>query len=37
MIFEYAPQGELFDYIVSHGRLSERDARKFMRQIVSAL
>uniref|UniRef100_A0A6B2KZD1 non-specific serine/threonine protein kinase n=1 Tax=Arcella intermedia TaxID=1963864 RepID=A0A6B2KZD1_9EUKA len=37
MIFEYAAQGELFDYIVSHGRLSERDARKFMRQIVSAL
>jgi len=37
MIFEYASQGELFDYIVAHGRLSERDARKFMRQIVSAL
>jgi serine/threonine protein kinase len=37
MIFEYASQGELFDYIVSHGRLAEKDARKFMRQIVSAL
>jgi len=37
MIFEYAPNGELFDYIVAHGRLSEKDARKFMRQIVSAL
>jgi serine/threonine protein kinase len=37
MIFEYASQGELFDYIVAHGRLSEKDARKFIRQIVSAL
>lgn len=34
MIFEYVAGGELFDYIVSHGRLSERDARKFMRQVT---
>lgn len=32
MIFEYVAGGELFDYIVAHGRLTERDARRFMRQ-----
>eukprot|EP01128_Nolandella_sp_AFSM9_P006758 TRINITY_DN354_c0_g1_i2.p1 TRINITY_DN354_c0_g1~~TRINITY_DN354_c0_g1_i2.p1 ORF type:complete len:614 (-),score=137.51 TRINITY_DN354_c0_g1_i2:935-2776(-) len=37
MMFEYVSGGELFDYIVAHGRLQERDARKFMRQIVSAV
>lgn len=37
MIFEYVNGGELFDYIVNHGRLSEIDARKFMRQIISAV
>jgi len=37
MIFEYVNGGELFDYIVNHGRLSEVDARKFMRQIISAV
>jgi len=33
MIFEYVSGGELFDYIVAHGRLAERDARRFMRQV----
>jgi len=37
MIFEYVSGGELYDYIVKLGRLSEEDARKFIRQIVSAL
>jgi serine/threonine protein kinase len=37
LVFEYVAGGELFGYIVSHGRLSEATARKFMRQIVSAL
>jgi len=37
MIFEYVSEGELYDYIVKLGRLSEEDARKFIRQIVSAL
>jgi len=37
MVFEYISGGELFDFIVKQGRLSEIDARKFMRQIVSAI
>eukprot|EP01120_Amphizonella_sp_Union-15-10_P016517 TRINITY_DN874_c0_g1_i1.p1 TRINITY_DN874_c0_g1~~TRINITY_DN874_c0_g1_i1.p1 ORF type:complete len:455 (+),score=68.84 TRINITY_DN874_c0_g1_i1:288-1652(+) len=37
MIFEYISGGELFDYIVSHGRLRESDARRFFRDIISAL
>ena len=35
MMFDYVSGGELFDYIVAHGRLAERDARKFMRQVFS--
>jgi serine/threonine protein kinase len=37
LIFEYVSGGELFNYIVSNGRLTETVARKFLRQIVSAL
>lgn len=37
MIIEYVSGGELFDYIVSHGRLREKDARKFFRQVFSLL
>ena len=33
MILEYVSGGELFDYIVAHGRIKERDARKFIRQV----
>jgi MAP/microtubule affinity-regulating kinase len=33
LILEYVSGGELFDYIIAHGRLSEKDARKFMRQV----
>jgi serine/threonine protein kinase len=33
MVIEYVSGGELFDYIVSHGRLREKDARKFIRQV----
>lgn len=33
MILEYVSGGELFDYIVCHGRIREKDARKFMRQV----
>jgi len=33
MIFEFINGGELFDYIVSHGRLKEADARRFFRQV----
>ncbi|KAK9354506.1 kinase-like domain-containing protein [Lipomyces doorenjongii] len=37
MIFEYVNGGQMLDYIISHGRLKEKQARKFARQIVSAL
>ena len=37
MVIEYVSGGELFDYIVSHGRLREKDARKFIRQVRSLL
>lgn len=36
MVLEYAG-GELFDYIVNHGRLHEDKARKFFQQIVCAI
>lgn len=36
MVLEYAG-GELFDYIVNHGRLHEDKARKFFQQIVCAV
>ncbi|CAI6334180.1 unnamed protein product [Periconia digitata] len=36
MVLEYAG-GELFDYIVNHGRLKEEKARKFFQQIVCAV
>ncbi|GAA6040739.1 hypothetical protein JCM8097_003273, partial [Rhodosporidiobolus ruineniae] len=34
---EYVNGGQMLDYIISHGRLRERSARKFARQIGSAL
>jgi 5'-AMP-activated protein kinase, catalytic alpha subunit len=34
---EYAEGGELFDYIVKQKRLHEREAVKFMQQLVSGL
>lgn len=37
MVFEYVNGGQMLDYIISHGRLRERTARKFARQIGSAL
>lgn len=36
-IRELAKGGELMEYIISHGKLSEKEARKFFRQIVSAM
>ncbi|KAF4680369.1 hypothetical protein FOZ60_013658 [Perkinsus olseni] len=35
MVMEYASGGELFDYIVDNGKVSESEACKFIRQIVS--
>lgn len=37
LILEHVSGGELFDYLVSKGRLSIKEARKFFRQIISAL
>lgn len=37
MLFEYVNGGQMLDYIISHGRLKEKVARKFGRQIASAL
>ncbi|KAI8980994.1 kinase-like domain-containing protein [Pilobolus umbonatus] len=37
MFLEYVDGGQLLDYIIKHGRLREKQARKFTRQIVSAL
>jgi 5'-AMP-activated protein kinase, catalytic alpha subunit len=37
VIMEYVPEGELFDYIVSRGRLPADEARQFFQQIVSGI
>ncbi|KAK9464859.1 kinase-like domain-containing protein [Lipomyces arxii] len=37
IVFEYVNGGQMLDYIISHGRLKEKQARKFARQIASAL
>jgi serine/threonine protein kinase KIN1/2 len=37
MLMEYVNGGQLLDYIIAHGRLKEKNARRFARQIVSAL
>jgi len=37
MVMEYVPGGELFDFIVSNGRLSEPRARAMFQQLVSGV
>ncbi|XP_022647478.1 5'-AMP-activated protein kinase catalytic subunit alpha-2-like isoform X2 [Varroa destructor] len=37
MIMEYVSGGELFDYIVKHGKLKESEARRFFQQIISGV
>ncbi|OLN96002.1 Protein kinase kin1 [Colletotrichum chlorophyti] len=37
MLCEYVNGGQMLDYIISHGKLKEKQARKFSRQIASAL
>ncbi|KAI8342358.1 kinase-like domain-containing protein [Chlamydoabsidia padenii] len=37
LFLEYVDGGQLLDYIIRHGKLKEKQARKFARQIVSAL
>lgn len=37
MVLEYVPNGELFDYILKKNRLSEDEARKFFRQLITGI
>lgn len=37
MVTEYASKGEIFDHLVAKGRMSETEAKRIFRQIVSAV
>ncbi|VDO74129.1 unnamed protein product [Schistosoma curassoni] len=37
LILEHVSGGELFDYLVRKGRLAPKEARRFFKQIISAL
>lgn len=37
MLFEFVSGGQLLDYIIAHGSLKEKQARKFARSIASSL
>lgn len=37
LVMEYAAGGEIFDFLVEHGRMKEKVAREKFRQIVSAI
>ncbi|KAL5053607.1 hypothetical protein RYX36_034289 [Vicia faba] len=37
IVMEYAASGDLFDYISSHGKLNEDEARYFFQQLVSGV
>ncbi|XP_059414185.1 serine/threonine-protein kinase BRSK1-like isoform X1 [Carassius carassius] len=37
LVLEHVSGGELFDYLVKKGRLTPKEARKFFKQIISAL
>lgn len=37
LVFELVNGGDLFDYTIARGRLSEREARRIMREVVSGV
>lgn len=37
IVMEYAPGGEMIDFVIAHGKLQEKLARQFFRQIVYAI
>jgi len=37
LVLEHVSGGELFDYLVKKSRLTPKEARRFFRQIISAL
>lgn len=37
LVLEYINGGELYDYLVAHGRMKEKDARAKFRQILNAV
>lgn len=37
LVMEIVPNGELFDYVVAHGRVKENTARKFFYQVASGI
>jgi len=37
VVMEYVESGDLFDFIVLHGRLGEEDARHFFQQIIAGV
>ncbi|CAH8435443.1 unnamed protein product [Schistosoma rodhaini] len=37
LVMEYAKNGEMFEYLLKHNRMSESDARRKFRQILSAV
>ncbi|KAJ3304524.1 Map microtubule affinity-regulating kinase [Kappamyces sp. JEL0829] len=37
LILEYASGGEFLEYIISHGRLDESEAKSYTKQLISAL
>ncbi|KAH0519552.1 Serine/threonine-protein kinase SIK3 [Microtus ochrogaster] len=37
LVTEYASGGEIFDHLVAHGRMAEKEARRKFKQIVTAV